>query len=62
MSEKIFTRDELDLIRQWFNAVQDVNPEYLEKPDYALAKRIYGMLDMRIPNSIQKIHDLVANA
>jgi hypothetical protein len=46
------TQEELDLTRQWFNAVQDLNPKYLEPADYVLAKRIYEALGMRVPSSI----------
>ncbi len=35
-----FTDDELNLIRQWFNVVEDLAPEYLEQPDRDLGKRI----------------------
>jgi hypothetical protein len=47
-----FTRAEIDLFRQWFDNVQDVNPAYLTDSDYALAARLYLALDMRVPNSI----------
>lgn len=44
--------EQLDLIRQWFNAVQDLNPAYLEAADYDLAATIYADLGLRIPSSI----------
>lgn len=47
-----FTKEELDLVRQWFDAVQDLNPAYLEKADYVLAKRVYEALGHRVPSSI----------
>lgn len=34
------TDQELNLIRQWFNAVEDLAPEYLEPADRELGKRI----------------------
>lgn len=34
------TRDELDLIRQWFNAVEDMNKKYLTADDYILRSKI----------------------
>ena len=37
---KPLTASELNLIRQWFNAVKDLNPAYLTPADYALAKKI----------------------
>lgn len=46
------SKDELHLIRQWFDAVQDLNPKYLERPDYLLARRVYEALEMRVPHSI----------
>ncbi len=41
-----------DLARQWFDAVQDLNPQFLGKKDYVLAKKLYEKLGMRVPNSI----------
>jgi hypothetical protein len=35
-----FTAAELNLIRQWYNAVCDANPEYLDDTDKALGKKI----------------------
>lgn len=32
--------DDLHLVRQWFNALQDLNGAYLEPGDYELADRI----------------------
>lgn len=32
--------DEINLIRQWFNAVKDLNPSYLAPADHALAERL----------------------
>lgn len=43
---------DLELVRQWFDAVQDVNPEYLEAEDFALAKKVYGRLNLRVPRSV----------
>lgn len=50
MSE--LTNEELNLARQWFNAVQDLNPGYLELADYSLAAKIHEALGVRVPNSI----------
>jgi hypothetical protein len=47
-----FTGKELDLVRQWFDAVQDVSPGYLETADFRLAKRIYAQLGLRVPATI----------
>ena len=35
---------ELDLIRQWFNAVRDLNMSYLTEADFSLAQKIAEML------------------
>ena len=39
------TDEELNLIRQWFNAVEDINQSYLEDKDYELNKKILKMLN-----------------
>jgi len=31
---------DLQLIREWFNSVEDLSPGYLEPADYALAERL----------------------
>lgn len=33
------TDHEMNLVRQWYNALNDLNPTYLEKADHALGKR-----------------------
>lgn len=43
---------ELNLFRQWFNSVQDCNPNYLNKEDYQTAANVYKLLGWRVPNSI----------
>lgn len=45
-----FSRAELDLLRQWFNAVEDSNPLYLEEADRILAQRIHAALGARMAN------------
>lgn len=47
------TRDELDLCRQWFNSVFDVNPQYLGAPDFQLAAKLHGALGLRLANSVR---------
>jgi|GEM_PF-5011892 len=32
--------DEINLVRQWFNAVQDLNPKYMQKADYKLYLKV----------------------
>lgn len=41
------TEEELNLIRQWFNAVEDLNPKYLEKADKDLIEKIRVFLGVR---------------
>ncbi len=48
------TERELDLCRQWFDSVQDVNPSFLQEADYRLAAHIYSELGFRVPNSIKE--------
>lgn len=48
-----FQRD-ADLYRQWFNAVQDLSPAYLEPADYIAAKALYERLNLRMPSSIRE--------
>jgi len=48
----IWTREEIELMRQWFDSVQDVNPQFLEQKDYDLAVKVYKATGMRVPNSI----------
>lgn len=42
------TREEIDLLRQWYNAVQDLSPEYLEQKDHDLAAKIYSKLGIKM--------------
>lgn len=46
------TPAQAERMRQWFDAVQDINPGYLEAADYELAARLYESLGLRVPNSI----------
>ena len=54
--------DDLDLFRQWFNSVQDTNGGYLNAADFALARRLYEALGMRVPGSIPSISDPASQA
>lgn len=38
---------ELNLVRQWFNCIEDVNPAFLEARDKRLAARIAAYLSAR---------------
>lgn len=33
-SQVSFTSEELDLLRQWYNALQDTNPDYLDSDGF----------------------------
>jgi len=48
-------REELNLIRQWFNCVKDITPEYLREYDYDLMERILN--DMRLSSKAIKLAD-----
>ncbi len=40
MNQPVLSPEDVNLVRQWFNAVQDLNPGYLEQADFQLAQRI----------------------
>lgn len=44
LQAKVLTKDELNLIRQWFNATEDAAPSYLGKSDYDLMEKIMADL------------------
>ena len=37
-----FTPEELNLLRQWYDALADVMPSYLEQPDHELGLKLGG--------------------
>lgn len=45
---------DLDVIRQWFNGVQDATPRYLEQRDFELAARIHRALGLCVPLSVAR--------
>jgi hypothetical protein len=45
---------DLNLVRQWFNAVQDTMPQYLERRDFELAAQIHRTLGLRVPLSVAR--------
>jgi hypothetical protein len=49
-----FTPEELDLLRQWYDAVQDSAPEYLEQRDHMLAIKILTALGPDWATAAQK--------
>jgi len=46
--------DEVHLVREWFDSVQDLSPDYLEPRDYTLAQRVYEAVGMRVPNDVSE--------
>jgi len=40
------SKEELSLVREWFNSVVDLNKAYLESRDYLLAEKIYSELGL----------------
>ena len=55
MENLTFSRAEADLFRQWYDAVSDANPAYLEGADHALAAKLYEALGFRIPNRMKTL-------
>lgn len=41
------SKKEVDLLRRWYNAVQDLNPQYLEAKDHELAAKILTALGIK---------------
>lgn len=46
---RAFTKAEVDLFRQWFNAIQDLDGGFLEDADYALAAKVAEFLALKPP-------------
>lgn len=44
--------EELNLIRDWFDSVQDLNPDYLEQKDYRLQVKVLRSLGYRVPHDV----------
>lgn len=42
--ETTFSKEELNLFRQWFNSMEDVNPKYVEPRDRELYARLMEIL------------------
>lgn len=42
--ETTFSKEELNLFRQWFNAVEDLSPAYLEKSDCDLYRKVMELM------------------
>lgn len=53
----ILNNKELDLCRQWFDALYDTHRNYLEKQDYILANKIYDALPIYKPLELKKYLD-----
>lgn len=50
---EVFTDEDIDICREWFGCVQDINPNYLEKKDFVLAEKLYKFTGFRVTNSIK---------
>lgn len=46
------TPEQANLVRQWFDSLQDIHPEYLEQKDYELAVELYKFIGTELPSSI----------
>jgi hypothetical protein len=46
---------DLNICRQWFDSVHDVNPVYLTLEDFKIAEKLYQRTGIRVPESIKKI-------
>ena len=46
--------NEINLVRQWFNSIQDVNPNYLQKADNELYLKVLAEYN-RPPNTQLKL-------
>jgi hypothetical protein len=53
----IITLDDADRCRQWFDAICDVNPEFLDSEDYRLGLSLYDACGMRPSDKLQKDAD-----
>ena len=42
--EAMFSKEELNLFRQWFNAMEDLSPSYIEKSDCDLYRKVMEAL------------------
>lgn len=49
-----FNKNEINLLRQWFNSIQDLNQPYLKKEDYIVYLKIMKELKMRPSDSTFK--------
>ena len=47
-----FDAAELQLFRQWFNAVDDLNERYLDEDDLLLYKKLMDHMGMRVSDRI----------
>jgi hypothetical protein len=45
-------KTDADLVRQWFNSVQDLSPKYLERSDFLLGARITEHCGGRVAHSV----------
>lgn len=50
----LITLDDADRLRQWFDAICDVNPQFLDSEDYRLGLSLYDACGMRPSDKLQK--------
>ena len=50
-----FTAFEMNLMREWFNTVQDLNPKYLSREDALLAIKIHDALGARVSSDLHQL-------
>ena len=48
------SREELHLVRQWFEATEDCAPRSLETADYRLARHVYQILGWAVPQRVEE--------
>jgi hypothetical protein len=46
------TSAELDRVKEWFNALEDLSRDYLNQEDYVLAKKLHEELGISVSPSI----------
>lgn len=54
MTKKL-TDEELNLARQWFDALRDVNPKYLARDDYVLGLKLYDFVGMKPDVKLEEV-------
>jgi hypothetical protein len=50
----MFIDEDVELLRQWFDVIEDINPQFLGRRDFELAKQLYQHLGRRVSSSIER--------